>query len=202
MVTSGERWRVDDQQPAPGKDAAANVAAAFRRAYEANAEIIYRFLYSKVGNRDEAEDLTAQVFTKALHGIDWQRDDVTIRHWLLQVARTTLADHWRAHYRLRTISLDDLLAAGWEGPSATNGDGSASGAAQELVAEILDDLSPRYRTILEHRFLLNYSIRETAQQLQLTEANVKILQLRALKRAAELYARRTAPTGVPVHGES
>jgi RNA polymerase sigma-70 factor (ECF subfamily) len=50
----------------------------------------------------------------------------------------------------------------------------------------LQALPPHYREVLTCRFLLNLSIRETALQLGLSEANVKVLQFRALKRAADL----------------
>jgi DNA-directed RNA polymerase specialized sigma24 family protein len=54
------------------------------------------------------------------------------------------------------------------------------------VKQILARLSERYREVLTYRFLLNYSVAETAAQLGLSEANVKVLQFRALKKAAEI----------------
>jgi RNA polymerase sigma-70 factor, ECF subfamily len=189
--------RVDHDQKAP-PEIALDPTHAFRCAYEANVDIIYRFIYSKVGNREEAEDLTAQVFTKAIYLVDWQRDMTEIRHWLMQVARTTIADHWRAHYRLRTTSLNGLLAGGWEGPAASNGTVSYEDMSIP-VKDILDSLPPRYREVLHYRFLLGYSIRDTAQQMNITEANAKILQLRALRRAAEIHGKHLTEIGVPTH---
>ena len=167
---------------------------AFRAFYEAHLGAVYRFIYSRVGNREEAEDLTALVFTKALRGIDWSRDTVVLVGWLFQVARTTLADHWRHVCRIRTSSLDDLLAGGWDAASAaqTDADGE-DGAPTARVTAILQQLPINYREVLRCRFLLNYSIKETAQQLGLTEANVKVLQLRALRRAAQLEEGDAAP---------
>ena len=54
-------------------------------------------------------------------------------------------------------------------------------------------LPAHYRDVLTCRFLLNLSIRETATRLGLTEANVKVLQLRALKRAAVEYVVTRSP---------
>jgi RNA polymerase sigma-70 factor (ECF subfamily) len=157
------------------------VPQGVRALYEQHVTPIYRFIYAKVGNREEAEDLTSQVFVKALRGIDAARDAQSIQSWLFQVARTTVADHWREFYRLRTDSLDDLLQAGWE---ATAREAPAASDAEERVGRILNRLPPRYREVLTCRFLLNYSVRETAEHLHLSEANVKVLQFRALKRAA------------------
>lgn len=153
--------------------------------YEENLAAIYRFVFSKVGNREEAEDLTSQVFIKAVRTLDQARGTQSIQSWLFQVARTTVADHWRKFYRLRVNSLDDLLEGGWEGPMEEAAPAPAH--APEVRAQRLLALLPeRYRQVLTYRFLLNYSIRETADKMQLSEANVKVLQFRALKKAATL----------------
>lgn len=155
--------------------------------YEDNLTVIYRFIYSKVGNREEAEDLTSQVFVKALRGLDAGRDAQSMQSWLFQVARTTIADHWRQFYRLRADSLDDLLATGWEAPAQAE---QPDEPPDERAQRLLDQLPERYREVLTYRFLLNYSIKETAEKMRLTEANVKVLQFRALRKAAQLDEER------------
>lgn len=156
--------------------------------YTTHLPAIYRFIYAKVGNREEAEDLTSQVFLKALRGMDEARDAQSIQGWLFQVARTTVADHWRAFYRLHAGSLDMLIAAGWEAP--TNNTELPSRDIEMRAQLILELLPPRYREVLTNRFLLNYSIRETAEKMRLTEANIKVLQYRALKSAAKITAEK------------
>src|SRR5947209_16065114 len=89
----------------------------FQTFYQENLGQIYRYVYSKVGNREEAEDLTSQIFIKAVRGVDHERGPQSTQKWLFQVARTTIADYWRVHYRVSTSSLDELLEAGWEGPA-------------------------------------------------------------------------------------
>ncbi|HLZ23154.1 MAG TPA: RNA polymerase sigma factor [Ktedonobacterales bacterium] len=156
---------------------------ALESLYEDNLVVIYRFIYSKVGNREEAEDLTSQVFVKALRGLDAGREAQSIQSWLFQVARTTIADHWRQFYRVRLDSLDDLLSAGWEAPAPPE---HPAEQPDERAQRLLDQLPERYRDVLTYRFLLNCSIKETAEKMRLTEANVKVLQFRALKKAAQL----------------
>jgi RNA polymerase sigma-70 factor, ECF subfamily len=153
--------------------------------YEENLAAVYRYVYSKVGNREEAEDLTSQVFIKAVRTLDQARGAESVQSWLFQVARTTIADHWRRFYRLRINSLDDLLEAGWEGP-ADQKESPHSLEPERRAQRILARLPERYREVLTYRFLLNYSIRETAEKMELSEANVKVLQFRALKKAATL----------------
>ncbi|HLI06023.1 MAG TPA: sigma-70 family RNA polymerase sigma factor [Ktedonobacteraceae bacterium] len=157
----------------------------FQKFYQEHLGSIYRFVYSKVGNREEAEDLTSQIFIKAVRGIDRERGALSMQRWLFQVARTTIADYWRVHYRVSVSSLDELLEAGWEGPVDEEGS-IISVRPEERVKRILQALPEHYREVLTCRFLLNLSIRDTAQKMGLTEANVKVLQFRALKRAADL----------------
>lgn len=158
---------------------------AFLSLYRENLGPIYRYVYGKVGNREEAEDLTSQIFIKAVHSIDGERNPQSIRSWLFQVARTTIADYWRAFYRTTPSSLDALLETGWEIP--TEEENFETGIkTEEHVQCILQALPERYREVLTCRYLLDLSIRETSIRLGLTEGNVKTLQYRALKRAADL----------------
>jgi RNA polymerase sigma-70 factor, ECF subfamily len=158
----------------------------FQSFYRENLGPIYRYIYSNVRNREDAEDLTSQVFLKAVRNLDTKRSMQSSQAWLFQVARTTIADYWRAHYRGTPGSLDDLLEAGWEGPVAEEGPALTSSRAEDRVQGILSTLPARYREVLIYRFLMNFSIRETASKMGLTEANVKVVQYRALKYAANL----------------
>ena len=104
--------------------------------------------------------------------------------WLYRVACTTIADYWRAYYREPTSSLDELLETGWEGPAEE--ESAASSEPPNRAQHLLQALPEQYREVLTCRFLLNLSIKTTALRMGLTVANVKVLQFRALKRAANL----------------
>ncbi|GAC1472975.1 MAG: hypothetical protein PVSMB5_23490 [Ktedonobacteraceae bacterium] len=136
--------------------------------------MIYRYVYSKVGNREEAEDLTAQIFMKAVRGVDVEHGQLRMQKWLFQVARKATVG-----------SLDELLDAGWEGPVEEEIVPGSVAPAQK-VNVLLRLLSEQHREVLTCRFLLNLSIKETALRMGTSEANVKVLQFRALKRAAQL----------------
>ncbi len=85
---------------------------AFQAFYQENLGPIYRYVYHQVSNREEAEDLTSEIFLKAVSRIDRERSPRSMQYWLYLIARTTIADYWRAHYRRPTRSLDALLEAG------------------------------------------------------------------------------------------
>ena len=177
---------------------------AFRNFYQQHLGAVYRYIYTKVGNREEAEDLTTQVFLKVIHHLDYERDALSIQKWLFQVARTTIADYWRVRYRTPATSLEVLLDAGWEGPVQENVEPAEQLArtSTERVQLILCALPEHHREVLTCRFLLNLSIKETALKLGLTETNVKVLQFRALKRAATLEPHVSGTTVRPNHAAS
>jgi len=160
-------------------------AREFQQFYQEQAGPVYRFVYSKVGHREDAEDLTSQIFLKAVNGIHQEHSPQSMQKWLFLVARTIVADYWRAHFRLPTHSLDELFETGWEGP-AEEGPIAISDSSVERVQHILQALPERYRKVLTCRFLLKLSLRDTAVSMGATVATIKILQFRALKRAADL----------------
>ena len=157
----------------------------FQTFYQKNLGPIYRYVYNQVGKREEAEDLTSEIFLKAVRGIDQERSPQSMQKWLYLIAHTTLADYWRAHYRLPMSSLDELLETGWESPAEEEPTARSRRPAERVLC-LLQALPEQYREVLTCRFLLNLSLRDTAIRMGVTIANVKVLQLRALKRAAAL----------------
>ena len=153
--------------------------------YREQFRLVYHYVYRRVGNRQEAEDLTSSVFLKAVRGLRQERGAQSMRSWLLRVAHTTIIDYWRARARATSTSLEALQEAGWGGPAQVDvfeeGD-----RPEERVQRVLQALPQRERAIPTYRFLHGLSCRETAARMGLAEGNVKTLQHRALKRAAAL----------------
>jgi RNA polymerase sigma-70 factor (ECF subfamily) len=153
--------------------------------YQERYEFIYRYVYSKIGNREDAEDLTSEIFLKATRNLDQERSRESMQQWLYLITRTTIADYWRAHYRQPTSSLDELLDAGWEVP-VEEAPTAISDSAKDRVQRILQALPEQQREVLTCRFLLKLSIKATALRMGVSVANAKVLQFRALKHAADL----------------
>jgi RNA polymerase sigma-70 factor (ECF subfamily) len=86
-------------------DRARSDADAFGRIYEHYAPLIYRFIWNRLRDRAVAEDLTADVFFKALRAIDrYRRTGPPFRTWLYQIATNTVTDHLRT--RRTALDLD------------------------------------------------------------------------------------------------
>src|SRR5713101_4884564 len=78
--------------------------------YRETAVMVYRFVYARVGNRPDAEDLTTQVYMRALPRLRLPAAIQEIRSYLFATARTVLADHWRSHYDAQLTQIDDEIA--------------------------------------------------------------------------------------------
>ena len=103
-----------------------------------------------------------------------------VRAYLVKTARTVMADHWRRHYAARDAAteLEQLPADLLTRPHNTD--------ASERAERLLSLLPDNFRRVLELRFLRGYSVREAANELGVTESNARVMQFRALRKAAEL----------------
>jgi RNA polymerase sigma factor (sigma-70 family) len=149
--------------------------------YLDNVVRIHRLMYAKVGNRPDAEDLTAEVFTAALGPLRMGASRGEVRAYLLTTAQTVLATWWRRRLGIEVTTIDpseigELLSDAQ--PERT----AAMTAAR--ARRILATLPERYRRILELRFLEARTIKEAAREMEVTVTNAKVLQHRALRMAA------------------
>ena len=146
--------------------------------YNDNVVRLYRLVYSKVGNRPDAEDLTAEVFLAAFGPLRVSASHPEVRAYLLATAKTVLAGFWRRRLgkEVTTIDLEHDLAFMMEPPPESQ----APARARQVLAALPD----RYRRVLELRFLEVRSIKDTAQEMGVSVANAKVLQHRALRMAA------------------
>ena len=158
----------------------ADVYPDWEAVYRDNVDRVYRLMFSKVGNRPDAEDLTTEVFLTALRPLRVSASVGEVRAYLLATARTVLAGHWRRTLGREITTLDeerDVVAF----EAATVDPGTLARAEA-----ILGQLPERYGRILRLRFLQACSLKEAAAELGTTVGNAKVLQHRALRQAAQL----------------
>ncbi len=133
-------------------------------------EMVYAFIYARVGNRADAEDLTQQVALKAIPRLRQGAPPSAIRGYLFATARSVLGGFWSTRLGLSMVT-----------PVAIGSDDSSDRAQR-----ILGALSDNYRRVLELRFLHGYSLKEVAAEMRSTVGAVKVMQLRALRAAAKV----------------
>ena len=150
--------------------------------YRDNIGLVHRLMFAKVGNRPDAEDLTTEVFLAALRPLRLPASVGEVRAYLLATARTVLARHWARTLGHQVTSLtedpEQVPTAPLQEPTA----------APERARQILAALPDRYRQILQLRFLEACTVAEAAQVLGISVANAKVLQHRAMRRAADVAA--------------
>ena len=142
-------------------------------------EMIYAFIYSRVGNRADAEDLTQQVAMKAIPRLRQGAPASAVRGYLFATARSVLGGFWSTRLGLSESELHDDLAM-------ATPQGGYSEKSDERVRRVLEQLSDNYRRVLELRFLHGYSLKEVAVEMRSTVGAVKVMQLRALRAAAKV----------------
>ena len=154
--------------------------------YADNVARVYRLMFAKVGNRPDAEDLTSQVFLAAYSSLRTSRSVGEVQAYLLVTARTMLAEHWRRTlgHQVTEVALEQDRLQEFAGPAEPGGDPPSD--APDRIARILGALPDRHRAILTLRFLRGYTIKQAAIELGVSVANAKVLQHRALRRAAGL----------------
>jgi len=144
----------------------------FAPLYERNFDRVYAFLERRIPSREEAEDLTAEVFHQAMAGLnhfEWQGTPFVA--WLLGIAANLLAKRWqRANRQLETPAPNIELA--------TDSDATERHA---LLAQLVALLPDDQRRVILSRFVEQRSIRDIARDLGRSEGAVKQLQFRAME---------------------
>jgi RNA polymerase sigma-70 factor (ECF subfamily) len=169
--------------------AKAGDAEAFGLIYDRYVDNVYRFVYFRVGNRQLAEDLTADTFLRALNrigSVTWQGRD--LRAWLVTIARNRVADHFKSgRYRLE-VSTGDVLEADREdrGPEGSPEEAVLGHITNVALLSAVKRLNPEQQECVVLRFLQGFSVAETAAAMDKTEGAIKALQYRAVRALARL----------------
>jgi RNA polymerase sigma-70 factor (ECF subfamily) len=109
-------------------DRAKRDPSAFGELYEAYVDRIYNYIYHRVGNVHEAEDLTSRTFFRALAALpNYQEKGLPFSAWLYRIAHNLVANYHRDHRRRPTVALDEVFVK------------SAPELHPETVALALDD---------------------------------------------------------------
>jgi RNA polymerase sigma-70 factor, ECF subfamily len=160
---TGERLLIEAAQRDPTR---------FADLYEQNFERVYAYIAVRIRNRDEAQDLTAEVFHQALAGIsrfEWRGAPFVT--WLLGIAANILADRWERASKQPEVQADELERAGVD----------YKVEQRAMLFQLVDGLPEDQRHVILRRFVDQRSVREIARELGRSEGAVKQLQFRALQ---------------------
>jgi RNA polymerase sigma-70 factor (ECF subfamily) len=165
--------------------AQAGDAEGFGELYDRYVDVVFRYLFHKVGDRTTAEDFTSETFVRALRRIDsltFQGRDVGA--WLVTIARNIVLDHVKSSRHRLEVPTADMRDAdrATAGPEETVLQRLADAELMAGVAQLSDD----QRECLLLRFVQGLSVAETAAAMGKKDGAVKALQHRAVRRLATL----------------
>jgi RNA polymerase sigma-70 factor (ECF subfamily) len=149
---------------------------AFDPLYDRYVDRVYRYCYGRLGNQDDAEDATSQVFTKALAALPGCRED-RFRSWLFSIAHNVIVDNLRVARTDRPLEDAHLIE-----DTTTYPEELAIAADDRRTLRLLLDMLPAdQRRVVELR-LAELTGLEIAALLGRSHAAVKMLQARAVAR--------------------
>lgn len=152
--------------------------AAFAELYNAYVDKIYKYVYYKVGNATDAEDLCEQVFLRAWEAIGRYRwCGYPFSSWLYKLAHNLVVDHYRT--RRDPMPLSDVLFTANEPEDPENALHNAVEVAELQTA--ISQLTSEQKQVIALKFIEGYKNAEIAEMMNKKEGAVRALQYRALR---------------------
>jgi RNA polymerase sigma-70 factor (ECF subfamily) len=164
-------------------EAAQRDPSRFTELYEANFDRVYVFVARRTPSREDAEDVTAEVFHQALSGLasfEWQGTPFVA--WLVGIASHLIAQRWQRAAKHIEVPADDLDTVAVLEQTER----------QAMLSQLIDRLPDDQRHVIRRRFVDQRSIREIALELGRTEGAIKQLQFQAIENLRQHIRRRHA----------
>ena len=166
-------------------EAAQRDPACFAQLYENNFERVYAYIARRVRDRDQAQDLTADVFHSALKNLshfEWR--GAPFAAWLFRIAGNAIADRGKRAAQLEVIKLREIQ------PDASSDDDLADIEHRARLFKLVEKLPADQRQVITMRFADQKSIVEIAKQIGRSEGAVKQLQFRGLQSLRTMVGER------------
>lgn len=161
---------------------------AYGALYDLHFTKIYRFIFLKVRQKHDAEDLSHQVFLSAWKNIgNFSFQGFPFSSWLYRIARNAVIDFYRTskdHVDIEVVSEDKL------GFSEDLEKGLETALAIEEVASVLQELTEDEQNVIIMKFVNELSNKEIAEALKKTEGAIRVIQHRALKQLRERLEKK------------
>lgn len=134
---------------------------------------VFRYLYYRSVTREDAEDLTSEVFVRVVNSIKSQKGYFPA--WLISIARNLLTDYYRKRGRSRETSLDDV-----EEPFANSDQNKKDTLQPGDIGKMLNFLTDEQKEVIILRFIEGNTNEEIAKVMNKSTGAIKALQFRAL----------------------
>lgn len=147
--------------------------------YDEYFDKIAHYIYVRLGDRNEAEDLAGEVFVKALESLkSYKERGIPMQAWLFRIAHNIMVDRLRKRGRITTIPDDKVVIAGGEDPVAI----AEKNIEIERVNEAMQKLTPDQREVVRLRFFGGLSSKEVGAVLKKSDGAVREMQRAAIEK--------------------
>ena len=173
---------------------------AFEALASRHEQRIYSLALRMLRQEQDAEDVTQQTFLSALEHLSGFRGEASFSTWLLRIASHAALKVIRKRKGLNTVSLDEATEPGGDYDSIPHPEYIAdwrqsperlvwNNEVRRLLDDALDQLDEKHRAVFLLRDVEGLSVKETADALDLSEANTKVRLLRARLQLREQLTR-------------
>jgi len=165
-------------------------SAAFGLLYDKHVDAIYRYVYYRVRDDAEAEDLTSDVFMRALRAMPRYEPRQAFLAWLYRIARNAVID--RARRGNRQVSFEDALEHPMADQILDPDEQILATSDNATLRGALAQLTPLQQEVIVLRFLEGYSTHEIARIVGKREGTIRGIQFRAIGALRQLIPSREA----------
>jgi RNA polymerase sigma-70 factor (ECF subfamily) len=147
--------------------------------YEEYYDKIARYVYSRIGDRTEAEDIASEVFVKALEALKTYREQgIPMQAWLFRIAHNLMVDHLRRLAKKKTVPFEKADVVSESDPAQT----AETKIEVDRVKAAMEDLTPDQKEVLQLRFFGGLTSREVSVIMQKSDGAVREMQRVALEK--------------------
>lgn len=174
MDLDAQQQLVSDAQQSP---------EGFGKLYDYYFPKIFNFVASKISNRDDAEDLTSDVFMKVLeniHRFEWR--GVPFTAWIFTIARNELNSYYVKHAKTETQDIDKVYGLSEDEEKTSPHKNAARNELAEEVKKVMAGLPEKELTVVQLKFFSQLNNREIMHVTGLSESHVGVILYRTLRK--------------------
>ena len=147
--------------------------------YEEYYDKLAHYVYVRIGNKEEAEDIAGEVFLKALKSLkSYKEQGIPMQGWLFRIAHNLTVDYIRKADKRRTVPMDSVILTGEDNPV----DAAEKNIEFDRVTEAMKQLTREQREVINLRFFGGLTSKEVGDVLSKSDGAVREMQRAAIEK--------------------